>query len=318
MTRIALVAYPGHQVSALLGLEDLLTLAAATSRSGGGADLSVAIADPAHLPDPPEIAILPPNLSGARGAADHALHDWLRAAHTQGTTLASVCAGAFWLGHAGLLDGRPATTHWALEDEFRTAFPAARLMPEHILIDDHDIVTAGGLMAWTDLGLHFVDRLLGPDILTRTARHLLIDPRGRDQRNWRSFRPNLAHGDTAILALQRRIAANPAADLTVTALAAHAAMSERSLHRRFRAATGLAPNAYVQAVRIEAARGRLERSRDAVADIAFAVGYTDTAAFTRLFRTTTGLTPSDYRTRFSVLRPGTGTGNGLDITTIDR
>lgn len=316
MTRIALLAYPGHQQAALLGLQDLFALAARMGRDDGGPTLEVTIAQPDALPmDVADIVIVPPNLSGGRGASDHDLHDWLRHAHQRGTTLASVCAGAFWLGHAGLLDGRPVTTHWALEDEFRIAFPAADLQPEHILIDDHDIVTAGGLMAWTDLGLFFTERLLGPDIVTRTARHLLIDPRGRDQRNWRSFRPNLSHGDTAILALQHHIESAPGTDLSVAALARRAALSERSLHRRFRAATGLSPNAYVQALRVEKARGRLERSRDPVAQIAHAAGYGDLPAFTRLFRATTGLTPSQYRQRFSVLRPASPhspPGNGLD------
>ncbi|MEZ5716041.1 MAG: DJ-1/PfpI family protein [Paracoccaceae bacterium] len=149
LTLLALLAYPGHQQAALLGLQDLFTLAAGMSRAEGGPGIETRLLDPAALPPPDaaDIAILPPNLSGARGASDHALHGWLRAAHGQGATLASVCAGAFWLGHAGLLGGRPVTTHWALEDEFRAAFPAADLQPEHILIDDHDIVTAGGLMA---------------------------------------------------------------------------------------------------------------------------------------------------------------------------
>lgn len=304
MTRIALIAYPGHQASALLGLADLFTIASRMSADLGGPRLeTVTIAPGALPPAPPDIAILPPNISGAGGAGDHVLHRWLRDAHGQGTMLASVCAGAFWLGHAGLLDGRPVTTHWALEESFRAAFPRADLQPEHILIDDHDIVTAGGLMAWTDLGLHITEARLGPDIVSRTARHLLIDIRGREQRNWRSFRPCLTHGDAAILALQHAIEAAPADDHSITALSNRAALSPRSLHRRFRKATGLAPNEYVQALRIEKARGRLERSRSPVSDIAHAVGYGDTAAFTRLFRATTGLAPSEYRRRFSVLRP---------------
>jgi len=303
MTRIALVSFPGQQSAALLGLQDLFTIASRMSRAAGGVTLDTTLAHPVDLPAGCDIVILPPNISGARGAGDYALHRWLRDSHARGATLASVCGGAFWLGHAGLLDGRPVTTHWAPEEEFRAAFPAAHLQPEHILIDDHDIVTAGGLVAWTDLGLHVAGHLLGPDILTPTARHLLIDPCSRDQSNWRSFRPCLGHGDPAILAPQHWAEANPATDLSVAALARRAAISARSLHRQFRAATGLAPNAYVQALRIEKARGHLERRRMAVADIAFATGYADTAAFTRLFRATTGLTPSDYRTRFSVLRP---------------
>ncbi|UYV36096.1 helix-turn-helix domain-containing protein [Rhodobacteraceae bacterium D3-12] len=315
MPEIALLSYSGAQQAAMLGLHDLFTLASGISRKRSGPELTLSMnTPPAQTPD---IAILPPNMSGARGDADEALLDWLRAAHGQGAVLASVCAGAFWLGHAGLLDGRPATTHWMLEDEFCAAFPKAQLYPERLLIDDHDIVTAGGLMAWVDLGLFFVERLLGPDIVTQTARHMLVDPRGREQRNWRSFRPRLSHGDDRILPLQHAIESAPAADHSVVALAARARLSPRSLHRRFRAATGLTPNAYVQALRIEKARGLFERSRDSVATIARAVGYEDTPAFTRLFRSSTGLTPSEYRARFSVSSPP-ATAERLDRARVSR
>ena len=302
---LALVAYPGAQMSAVLGLADLFSVASGYGRAAGLPGIGTDIVDfdregNAHNRKF-DAVVLPPNLSGARGAGDLALHAFLSRQHAAGAILCSVCAGAFWLGHAGLLDGRPATTHWALEEELKRTFPRVRLEPERILVDDHDIVTAGGVMAWLDLGLFLVGRWLGADVVTSTARHLLIDPRGREQKNYRSFRPALGHGDRAILTLQHWMEANPETDLTVEALAARAGMPLRTFTRRFKAATGLPPNLYVQNLRVEKARGMLERGRGSVAEIAWAVGYGDVSAFSKVFRSTTGLSASAYRKRFGVV-----------------
>lgn len=302
---IALVAYPGAQMSAVLGLADLFSVANGHGRAAGLPRIDTAILDfaadaPAAAGKNFDAVVLPPNLSGARGEGDAAVHAFVMRQHEGGALACSVCAGAFWLGHAGLLDGRPVTTHWALEAELKAAFPKVALEPERILIDDHDLVTAGGVMAWLDLGLFLVGRWLGPDAVSQTARHLLIDPRGREQKNYRSFRPALAHGDRPILSLQHWMEANPAADLSVEALAARSGMAIRTFARRFKAATGLPPNLYVQNLRVEKARGLLERGRGTVNEIAWGVGYADVSAFAKVFRSVTGLSASAYRKRFGV------------------
>jgi len=301
---LAIIAYPGAQEAAVLGLADLLDTANQISRRQDGVVIDVQTVRPGQLPPRSVVydaVILPPNRSGARGEEDRDLHAWIRERHGAGTLTASVCAGLFWLGHAGLLASRPVTTHWALEDEVRATFPEADLQPEHLLIDDNDIVTAGGMMAWVDLGMFFVERWQGVDVLSGTARHLLIDPGKREQRNYRSFRPNLNHGDEDILALQLWMEGHVQNDLSVDALAGRTKLSGRTFLRRFKAATGSSPNAYVQALRVEKARGLLERTRDSVSAVGWAVGYQDISAFGRVFRSITGLTAVEYRRRFSVL-----------------
>lgn len=288
----------------MLGLADLLDTADQISASQNGVAIRVDVLRPGDLTENGmryDAVILPPNRSGARGAADNTVHAWLKQAHGAGTRIASVCAGVFWLGHAGLLTSRPVTTHWALEDEFRAAFPEADLQPEHLLIDDNDIVTAGGMMAWIDLGLFFVEHWQGVDVLTSTGRHLLVDPGKREQRNYRSFRPNLGHGDETILRLQLWMEGHIDEELSGEALEARANLSGRTFLRRFKAATGLSPNVYVQTLRVEKARGLLERTRDPVSAVGWAVGYQDVSAFGRVFKSITGLTAVEYRTRFSVL-----------------
>lgn len=301
---LAIVAYQGVQEAAVLGLADLLDAANLISRRRNGVVVDVHTIRPDEWTQAAasyDAIILPPNRSGARGAQDVELHAWIRQQHRAGTLTASVCAGLFWLGHAGLLASRPVTTHWGLEGEVRSTFPEADLQPEHLLIDDNDIVTAGGMMAWVDLGLFFVERWQGVDVLTATARHLLVDPGKREQRNYRSFRPNLNHGDETILSLQLWMEGHVQDDLSADALSKRSRLSGRTFLRRFKAATGKSPNAYVQALRVEKARGLLERTRDTVSAVSWAVGYQDVSAFGRVFRSVTGLSAVDYRQRFSVL-----------------
>lgn len=302
---IAIAVYDGVQMSAVLGLCDLFHVSNQNSAHLGGIALSPTAVSPEQMADGHNTVfnaiILPPNLTGGRGTDDLTTQGWIRDQHRQGALICSVCAGAFWLGHAGLLTGRPVTTHWALEGEFRATFPATHLHSGQLLIDDNDVVTAGGLMAWLDLGLFLVERWQGGEVLTHTARHLLVDPRGREQRNYRSFRPDLMHADSKILALQHWMQGHADANLTVQALAKRCGTSERTFLRRFKAATGHTPNAYVQNLRVEKARGLLERTQDPIARIAWAVGYQDVSAFSRVFKSVTGLTGADYRTRFSLL-----------------
>ncbi len=300
--RLALAAYPGAQRAALEGLADLFALLPRLARNEARRPrVEVLTATEADPPGGPLDAIIfPPSLEPTRARPDHPLTRWAKARHEAGALACSVCAGAFWLGHAGLLDNRPATTHWALEPAFRTAFPRVDLQPENILVDDLDIVTAGGLMAWLDLGLHLTGLWFGPDMVSRLARHLLVDPAGREQRHYSGFRPARDHGDGAVLRAQRRMDTGFAESLSVAALAAEAGLSERSFLRRFQAATGHGPAAYLQRLRVEKARGALERGPGSTAEIAWSVGYRDTAAFSRAFKSVIGLTPGAYRARFRV------------------
>lgn len=301
-SKIALLAYEGAQMSAVLGLGDILTVANRYAAEDGAGQVDHAVL---HLDDLDgqslfDAVVLPPNLTGGRGNADAIAHGWIAEQHRGGATLCSACAGAFWLGHAGALDGRPVTTHWALEREFRAAFPRADLHPEHLLIDDHDIVTAGGVMAWVDLGLFLVRRWLGPNVVSRTCRQMLIDSQGREQRNYRSFRPRLDHGDGPIRDLQRWMEENVASELALPILSSRAGMTERTFQRRFTHATGLPVSRYVQELRIEKARGLLERTTMPVSGICWAVGYADASTFSRLFRSICGVSASEYRRRFAI------------------
>lgn len=300
--KIAILKTPGAQLSAVYGLADLFQLLTRLSPDPGQpCKVDVHILDQDMLDERPlDAFIFPPSIDDIPATAQSPFVDWARARHQQGVLTCSVCAGAFWLGHCGVLDHRPATTHWALETQFRTAFPQVDLQTDHILVDDHNVITAGGLMAWIDLGLFLTRSWFGPDMVSQMARHLLIDPAGREQRHYSGFRPNRTHGDAPVLKVQRHIETRFSEPLPSNDLATIAGLSPRTFLRRFGTATGYSPAIYVQNLRIEKARGALERSGDSTAQIAWSVGYQDISAFSRVFKSITGLTPGAYHGRFRV------------------
>ncbi|MHA6769618.1 GlxA family transcriptional regulator [Sphingobium ummariense] len=248
----------------------------------------------------PEIWLIPGRLTGVPDAVEAAPYArWLLDRHAQGATLASNCGGAFLLAATGLLAGRPATTHWLFAEPFRDRFPDVRLDCDRIVIDDGDILTAGGLMAWTDLGLRVVDRLLGPTVMIDTGKFLLVDPAGREQKHYARFMPRMTHGDEPILKVQHWLQAREAKAASVGEMAAQVGMEERTFQRRFKAATGMTPIEYAQHLRVGKARELLEFTKRTVDQIAWSVGYEDAAAFRKLFHRIVGLSPGDYRQRFA-------------------
>ncbi|SMQ85758.1 Helix-turn-helix domain-containing protein [Devosia lucknowensis] len=132
-----------------------------------------------------------------------------------------------------------------------------------------------------------------------TAKFLLVDPSGREQRHYAAFAPRLTHGDAPILKVQHWLQAHRSEEIALAELAAQAGLEQRTFLRRFQKATGLRPTEYVQALRIALAREKLEFSRDTVERIAWTVGYKDPSAFRRVFQKVTGLSASAYRERFS-------------------
>ena len=302
-----ILIYPGAQQSAVLGLTDLFVIAerlmgARRPRvrvSHWRADAGVPVRVDGADTGVPTVLILPPSMEEPISPdAAAPLAAWLRECHGRGTVLASVCAGAFLLGETGLLKGRAVTTHWSYLDRFRQRFPDVRMQGDRLLIDDGDIITAGGLMSWTDLGLKLLDRFLGPAVMLETARFLLIDPPGRAQSWYSGFSPRLTHGDAAVLKVQHWLQASTLQDITVAGLADVAGLEPRTFLRRFRKATGLTSTDYCQRLRVARAQDLLQSGNMAVDAIAWQVGYGDPGAFRKVFARITGLTPGEYRQRF--------------------
>ena len=314
--RIGIVLYPGAQLSAAMGLTDLFLIAGRVAEQADPAMSRLAVralqAGTGEVPDTGaagtvssggdlahDVLILPPSLDAPIGTTDAApLAGWLRRCHGEGAVLASVCSGAFLLGETGLLEGRAVTTHWNHAETFQERFPKAVLDTDRLVIDGGDIISAGGLMSWTDLGLKLVDRFLGPLVMAQTARIMLVDPPGREQRYYSGFAPRLTHGDAAILKAQHFMQASEGREVRLGQLAEQAGLEERTFLRRFQKATGMTTSEYVQRLRVAKAQELLQFSRTPVERVAWEVGYADPGAFRKIFRRIVGLGPGDYRRRF--------------------
>lgn len=247
----------------------------------------------------PSVLVIPGNVEAPlKTTKTSPILAWLRLKHAQGVVIAAVCGGVFILARTGLLAGRQATTHWAFSDQFAEQFPDVLTESDHMVIDYGDVVTAGGVLAWADLGLRLTERFLGPSVMLDTARYMLVDPPGREQRFYCDFDPRTKHGDRAILKAQHWLSTQRERPVSVVDIAQHADLEPRTFLRRFVAATGMKPSEYQQRLRITRAREMLEFSQASVEEISWNLGYGDVGGFRRVFRKVVGLTPSDYRRRF--------------------
>ncbi|WP_419905573.1 GlxA family transcriptional regulator [Kiloniella sp.] len=248
-----------------------------------------------------DVVVIPPRIEEEEFCQiEPVCSKWLREQHDQGAVLASACAGALLLAQAGVLKGRRATTHWGLADELKDNFPEIIMCEEELLIDDGDIITAGGMMAWTDLALRLVERFAGPFLAMKLSKYFLIDTGQRDQRYYQSFVPKYGHGDREVLTIQQWLQSNYAKSVSVKKIAEDNNLTERTLQRRFTKATGLAPSAYITQLRLQRSRELLETSTSTIDEIVWNIGYEDQSSFRKLFKTQVGLTPSEYRKRFLI------------------
>ncbi|HEX6973608.1 MAG TPA: DJ-1/PfpI family protein, partial [Vicinamibacterales bacterium] len=206
---IAILCYPGAQATCVHGLTDLFAYAEHFARMHAGSvrpfmrvshwrqgssdgEFECEVAGRLATGIRPHVVIVPATQVGPveRGYAAPSVA-WIRRKHAEGTIVAAVCGGVFLLADSGLLAGRRATTHWLFADELGRRFPDTTIDADRLVIDDGDVVTAGGVLAWVDLGLSLVDRLLGGTVMASTARFMLTDPPGREQRYYSLFAPRM-------------------------------------------------------------------------------------------------------------------------------
>jgi len=214
-----------------------------------------------------------------------------------GTWLCAVGTGSYFPAAAGLLDGRPATTHWSFFDDFAQRFPAVRLQRRHLITHSGNFYCAGSVNSVADLMVHLIGKLFDREAARQVESQ--FSPEIRRPFEAHSFVEGSAgaHPDEAIWMAQDWILAHLAEPLRVPQIAARAGLSTRSFNRRFRAALGIAPLAYLQRARIDTARELLRSSNLAVGEIAARCGYADASHFSRAFDALTGSSPMDYRRR---------------------
>lgn len=333
---VSLVALPDAVVSTLFGIFDVLNGFALMRESRADAHdgaafrveivgdtsgpLGLASGVPIDVPraidsiESSDIVIVPSILLRTEGwqpGRYPRLVEWARTMHERGAVLCSACSGIFLLAETGLFDGRDATVHFRYAPEFARTYPAVPIHPERVLVVSgarDELLSSGASTTWHDLVLYLIARYAGSNAAQEAARMFALQWHHDGLAPYIVFEGRTDHTDGEILAAQRWLDEHFSIASPVDEVVRRSKLAERTFKRRFTNATGLAPISYVQRLRIEDAKRRLERSDVAIDEIGWRVGYEDPAFFRRLFRRTTGMSPSDYRRRFRIpafARPST-------------
>ena len=223
----------------------------------------------------------------------------LATAARRGARMVSICSGAFALAQAGLLDGLRATTHWSLCDDLARQHPQVTVDPAALFVDTPSVLTSGGVTAGVDLVLHLLRRDLGGSVANHVARRIVMAPR-RDESQAQFVEASpVPPGDDAVATAQQWMLSHLAEPLTVAQMAARAAMSPRTFHRRFHERAGATPLAWLHSQRIEATKELLETTGIPVEQIAGRVGLGSPANLRVHFRRATSLSPTRHRQLFT-------------------
>jgi transcriptional regulator GlxA family with amidase domain len=323
---VSLVALPDAVVSTLAGIYDVMNGAALMGVAGPGGrppftleivgektgPLRLASGVPFEVQraiddlDATDIVIVPSVLlrdQGWRTGRYPRLLAWIERMHARGALLCSACSGIFLLAETGLFDGRDATVHFGYARAFAALFPDVAIHPERVLVISgrrEELVCSGASTTWHDLVLYLIARHAGATTAQDVARMFALQWHQDGLTPYIVFEGRVDHGDGEIQSAQQWLARHFAVANPIEEVVKRSKLAERTFKRRFTAATGTTPIAYVQRLRIEDAKRRLERTDEPVDDISWRVGYEDPAFFRRLFRRTTGMAPGAYRKRFRI------------------
>ncbi|GLQ33337.1 GlxA family transcriptional regulator [Litoribrevibacter albus] len=312
MKSIAVLAPKGCPLTSVSGPLEMLMLANARSERTRRLELALVSADTAAiacqggfqlqghigLDDQTQYdcvvigAIGPPNKESL--SFDPATVQWLIRQHQGGARLVSICTGAFLLAATGLLDGRRATTHWAMASVFTQLYPLVLLDPAQMVTMDQTLWCSGGASSYQDITLLLIRDYYGDAVAEQVAKLVLIDLDRTSQLKYMHFIPARQHQDEIIHQVQNRLEEDWRS-ASVVSLAEGVHLSERQFKRRFKQATGLSPLEYLQAVRIEHAKRALAHSQTGIEQVALSVGYEDVRFFRKLFKRQVGVSPSEFR-----------------------
>lgn len=223
---------------------------------------------------------------------------WLKQQYAVGTEIASLCRGSYFLAEAGLLNNKPCTSHWNAIDDMRQRYPSIQLQGDFVVTDQDGTYTGGGAFSSLNLVLYLVEKFCGHDIGIKVSKNFSIHRDHISQAHFSVFRGLNQHGDTEVLKAQTYIEHHFQQDISVEQVADHCNMSKRNFIRRFKLATQYTPLEYIQQVKIEAAKKRLEDSQQSIQTLMYEVGYNDSKTFRDVFKRLTGVTPQMYRQKY--------------------
>jgi transcriptional regulator GlxA family with amidase domain len=242
--------------------------------------------------------IVVPGINDPGACVSRAVTEALQRAAQRGARVTSICTGAFVLAAAGLLDGRRATTHWLFAAELAERYPEVSVEPNVLFVDEGSIVTSAGASAGLDMCLHVIRRDHGQAVAARAAR-LAVAPLSRDGGQAQFIRYDPPSSRSSLAPLIDWMANNLDAAQAVDDLAARAGLTPRTFARRFREQTGTTPLQWVVAARIRRAQELLEDGEASIEETASRAGFDSPVTFRARFRRAVGLTPSEYRRRFT-------------------
>ncbi len=224
---------------------------------------------------------------------------WIRHQHAQGAEVASLCVGAFLLASTGLLNGRKCSTHWSAVNTFREMFPNVELVSDRVITDDQGIYSSGGASSFWNLLLYLLEKYTDREMAIMFSKYYAIEIDRYSQSPFIIFQGQKDHNDPVVRKAQEFIETNYQEKINVEQLASMFALGRRNLERRFKKATSNSVIEYLQRVKIEAAKKRLEVSHENVTEVMYGVGYSDAKAFRDVFKKVTGMTPLEYRRKYN-------------------
>jgi transcriptional regulator GlxA family with amidase domain len=225
--------------------------------------------------------------------------EWLREQYRSGAEIAAYCVGVFLLAATGLLRGKTCSTHWGEAQTLKAMFPDLNVQSEKIITECDGLYTSGGAYAFTNLAIYLIEKCGGRELAIMTAKAFMVDVDKNSQSLFTVFTGQKQHGDDLVLEIQDLIERKYADSLSVEGLAEMKATNRRTLERRFRSATGNSIIQYLQRVRIESAKKMLEGKTGNVTDAMYSVGYNDAKAFREVFKKHVGISPMEYKKKFS-------------------
>lgn len=224
---------------------------------------------------------------------------WIRDKYKSGAEVASMCSGAFILASTGLLDGKTCSTHWAATDKFRDMFPEVHIADGNIITSENGIYTNGGGYSFLNLMIYLVEKIFDRSVAIFCSKIFQIDLERTTQSPFTIFNGQKNHGDDVVGKAQSYIEEHVEEKISFEDLASRLAISRRNFDRRFAKATGNSPKEYLQRVKVEAAKKELEKGRKTISEVMDTVGYNDDKAFRDVFKKITGLSPLEYRSKYS-------------------
>ncbi len=224
---------------------------------------------------------------------------WLRRWHSRGAYIAGICSGVAFLAECGLLNGRKATTHWAVADTLRERYPQVQWLPEQFVTEDGRVLCSGGVYGAIDLSLYLVEKFCDREIALKCAKSLLVSMPRSSQSGYSVLPLSRPHFDDRIKRAEQYLQRHFVRTVSIEDLADRVGMGPRNFIRRFKAATGRVPGVYTQMLRVSAAKEMLEHGAASIQTVCTKTGYEDLAFFRSVFKRHTGMTPAEYRSTFA-------------------